>query len=194
MARWGYFETHELSTSIDGDKTSWTEIHWKTTRTVGVLTEWHGQVAFSTGGVIRDYRGGIIGERPIEMQMLGPLDAIGAGEFKAGAAIFASVLAFSRVGLKSVAKELASNSLEVTVRSQDEAAEMFLRLFQGRGYRNTTGMTGNMVRNDKFLFPNGKSGTYHWDFADTMHGGVPHLQIHLFKEEGGGIIRIFFPR
>jgi hypothetical protein len=55
-------------------------------------------------------------------------------------------------------------------------------------------MTGNMVRNDKFLFPNGKSGTYHWDFADTMHGGVPHLQIHLFKEEGGGIIRIFFPR
>jgi hypothetical protein len=163
---------------------------------IGDLTFRNGMLGVDTSGVHRDFNGDIItgGERPIEMQMLGPLDYIGVGEFKAGAAIFASVLAFSRVGLKSVAKELASNTLEATVRSQDEAAELFLRLFQGRGYRNTTGMTGNMVRNDKFLFPNGKYGTYHWDFADTMHGGIPHLQIHLFKEEGGGIIRIFFPR
>jgi RHS repeat-associated protein len=198
VGRWGYWEKHvysltEVAEGVEIGKTTWEELHWKTTRTVGGLTEWQGQAAFSIGGVIRDYRGGIIGERPIEMQMLGPLDMIGVGEVKAGAAIFAGVLAFSRVGLKSIAKELASDTLEVTVRSQEEAAELFLRLFQGRGYRNTTGMTGNMVRNDKFLFPNGKSGTYHWDLADTMHGGMSHLQIHLFKEEGGGIIRIFFP-
>jgi hypothetical protein len=48
-----------------------------------------------------------------------------------------------------------------------------------------------MVRNDRFLFPDGKMGTYHWDLADTMHGGMPHLQIHAFN---GSTIRIFFPK
>jgi RHS repeat-associated protein len=196
-ASWGYWS--EVTTrGVDDARNelwSYTDTEWHMTL-IGDLTFRNGMLGVDTSGVHRDFNGDIItgGERPIEMQMLGPLDYIGVGEFKAGAAIFASVLAFSRVGLKSVAKELASNTLEATVRSQDEAAELFLRLFQGRGYRNTTGMTGNMVRNDKFLFPNGKYGTYHWDFADTMHGGIPHLQIHLFKEEGGGIIRIFFPR
>jgi RHS repeat-associated protein len=196
-AMWGYWDSAKEVAKDDAGAALWsyTGIEWHLTRLLGSPGIWKGELAFDGGsGVIRDFNGGIIGERPIEMQMLGPLDYIGVGEIKAGAAIFASVLAFSRVGLKSVAKELASNTLESTVRSQDEAAELFLRLFQGRGYRNTTGMTGNMVRNDKFLFPNGKYGTYHWDFADTMHGGIPHLQIHLFKEEGGGIIRIFFPR
>jgi RHS repeat-associated protein len=92
------------------------------------------------------------------------------------------------------AKELLSGKTSVTVNSADEAAELFLGMFQGQGYRNTTGLTGNIVRNDPFLFPGGKPGTYHWDLADTMHGGVSHLQIHQFRKEGGKIIRIFFPR
>jgi RHS repeat-associated protein len=192
---WGHWEGITEKAVDDEGNVLWqygyADWHWSMQ---GDLAIHSGELVVSTGGVIRDFDGSIIGERPIEMEMLGPVDAIGAGELKAGAAGLAAVLAFSRVGLKSVAKDLAAGTLEVTVRSQDEAAELFLRLFQGRGYRNTTGMTGNMVRNDKFLFPNGKYGTYHWDFADTMHGGVPHLQVQLFKEEGGDIIRIFFPR
>jgi hypothetical protein len=44
---------------------------------------------------------------------------------------------------------------------------------------------------DAYMFPSGKSGTYHWDLNDTQHGGVSHLQIHDFA---GNIIRIFFGR
>jgi hypothetical protein len=44
---------------------------------------------------------------------------------------------------------------------------------------------------DKFLFPLGKKGTYHWDLYDTQHGGIPHLQIH---DEFGKIFRIFFKK
>ena len=75
-------------------------------------------------------------------------------------------------------RELKNGATEVTVKTEEEAAEVFLR-------------TGNEVRNDKLLFPEGKSGTYHWDFADTQHGGRPHLQI---ETREGQKIRIFFER
>jgi len=91
--------------------------------------------------------------------------------------------------VKAAEKALAKGATEVHVNSVEEAAELYLRNFHGYGYRNTTGMTGNQVRNDPFLFPNKKGGTYHWDLADMQHGGVPHLQIHTHD---GRIIRIFF--
>ncbi len=88
-------------------------------------------------------------------------------------------------------RELKNGATEVTVKTEEEAAEVFLRNYQHEGYYNTTGMTGNEVRNDKLLFPEGKSGTYHWDFADTQHGGRPHLQV---ETREGQKIRIFFER
>ena len=87
--------------------------------------------------------------------------------------------------------QLKNGATEVTVKTEEEAAEVFLRNYQHEGYANTTGMTGNQVRNDKLLFPEGKSGTYHWDFADMQHGGRPHLQI---ETREGQKIRIFFER
>jgi hypothetical protein len=72
------------------------------------------------------------------------------------------------------------------VLGRDEAAEIFHGLFQGKGYVNTTGMTGRQVRE---MLPKHKYGTYHWDMSDTVHGGRPHLQVHT---EEGRIHRIFF--
>jgi hypothetical protein len=46
-------------------------------------------------------------------------------------------------------------------------------------------MTGRQVREQM----GGKAGTYHWDLADTMHGGRAHLQVH---DEVGNVFRIFF--
>jgi hypothetical protein len=90
-------------------------------------------------------------------------------------------------------KALANGATEVTVKSEAEAGEVFLRNYQGDGYKNTTGMHGADVRNDKFLFPDGKMGTYHWEVPDPNHGNMPHLQVHLPKSKGGKIIRIKFP-
>jgi RHS repeat-associated protein len=94
---------------------------------------------------------------------------------------------WSNKNVSQVAKEIQGGAKNVTVASRSQAEEIFLGLFQGKGYSNTTGMTGKQVRES---LPNGKYGTYHWDTADTMHGGQSHLQIHT---EQGDIIRVFFP-
>jgi hypothetical protein len=80
-------------------------------------------------------------------------------------------------------------TINVKVSSRSEAASLLTEYIQGKGYRNSTGFTGNQVRNYPERFPNGKAGTFHWDYADTQHGGVPHIQIHDFD---GSIKRIFF--
>jgi len=100
-----------------------------------------------------------------------------------------ATIAYSSRGLAKAAKALENGATEVTVASREEVEELFLRHYQGDGYRNTTGMNGNQVRNDHFLFPNGKRGTYHWDLADTKHGGRLHLNVHTHS---GPIVRIFF--
>lgn len=94
--------------------------------------------------------------------------------------------------LKKIGDQIASGNIPkggIKVNSKAEAEEIFMNVFHGKGYKNTTGMT-TLDMKDKFLYPNGKAGTYHWDLHDTMHGGVPHLQIH--PHQGKGIIRIFF--
>ena len=101
-------------------------------------------------------------------------------------------LTSSSSAVRIAERAIARGATSVEVNSAEEAAEVFMHKYQGGngpGYRNTTGMTGNEVRNEKFLFPNGKAGTYHWDLADTQHGGVPHLQVH---KSDGTVVRIFF--
>jgi RHS repeat-associated protein len=92
---------------------------------------------------------------------------------------------WSSRAVRLAAKELEAGAKEVRVASREEAEEIFRNVYQGDGYRNTTGMTGRQVRETI-----GKKWTYHWDMFDTMHGGQPHLQIHTGD---GEIIRIFFP-
>jgi RHS repeat-associated protein len=106
-----------------------------------------------------------------------------------GAGVIRSLTASSR-SVQLAEKALAKGATEVHVKSAEEAAEVYLRNYHGSGYANTTGMTGNQVRNDTFLFPGRKKGTYHWDLADTQHGGAPHLQVHTHD---GRTVRIFFP-
>jgi RHS repeat-associated protein len=96
---------------------------------------------------------------------------------------------WTSVRLQRIARALEKGEREVTVASRQEAEELFRHLYAGKGYRNTTGLTGNQVRNDPILFPGRKYGTYHWDVVDTKHGGRPHLQIH---DEAGGVLRIFY--
>jgi RHS repeat-associated protein len=171
-AGWGHWEevTERAVDDADNELWSYTYKDWHWDRT-GKLTIYDGQLGVLDGsGMIRNLNGGILKELPIEMLMLGPLDFVGVGELKAGAAILATLvgvgIAISRKStVNAAAKALLSGSTEVAVNSQDEAAELFMALFQSRGYRNTTGMTGNTVINDRFLFPDGKYGTYHWDFA-----------------------------
>ena len=60
--------------------------------------------------------------------------------------------------------------------------------FQGKGYVNTTGMSGKEARD----FYGSKSGTYHWDTEMTPgppHSYSPHLQIHNID---ASIQRVFF--
>ena len=73
----------------------------------------------------------------------------------------------------------------IDVASKAEAEEIFKELFGNIGLTDTTGLNGNEARQ---LLERGKEGTFHWDLADTQHGGVPHLQVQ-YK---GQIIRIFF--
>lgn len=92
---------------------------------------------------------------------------------------------------------------EIKVGSRSQAEKLFLRLYQGHGFRNTTGWARGQYK----AF--GKRGTYHWDdvyggassafpgrqllkghYDDgNLHNYVRHLQIHTVEET---IIRILF--
>jgi hypothetical protein len=74
----------------------------------------------------------------------------------------------------------------VKVANRSEAEELFLRRYQGAGYRNTTGWSGAESRS----FFGEKAGTYHWDVGPAAYPhGMNHLQVHTF---GGPIIRVWF--
>ena len=122
--------------------------------------------------------------------------------FHTGGANFNYKIPWSRGAVGKAARLLEAGESSVTVATRAEAEELFLRVFQGRGpFRNTTGMSPVDVRNNKLIFPRGKTGTYHFDDlldasgrveghgVENAHGGLPHLQIHDFK---GKIYRIFF--
>jgi hypothetical protein len=100
--------------------------------------------------------------------------------------------------VSDAAKLLENGATSVTVRTKAEAEELFLGLFQGKGYTNTTSMGAMDAKN---LQGGTFANTYHWDNVfdssgqvinhgvDNIHGELPHLQIHT-KE--GDKIRIFF--
>ncbi|MBL8855915.1 MAG: hypothetical protein JNK57_18260 [Planctomycetaceae bacterium] len=105
---------------------------------------------------------------------------------------------FSRQIREGLANSL--DDVEIVVGSRSQAEELFLRMFQADGYRNTTGWSGEML--EEF----GKRGIYHWDevaevlkdgskvlkrhYNDgNLHNYVPHLQIETFD---GRKIRILF--
>ncbi|MFC3801890.1 polymorphic toxin-type HINT domain-containing protein [Cohnella sp. GCM10012308] len=107
-----------------------------------------------------------------------------------------SCIPWSSKSVGNAANQLSKGAKDVTVGSRSEAEELFLRLYQGKGFKNTTGMSAKEAK-DFF----GKKSTYHWDDevgADgrvtghgpgNAHGDMPHLQIH---DENGKVIRIFF--
>ena len=104
---------------------------------------------------------------------------------------------WSSNSVKNAASELRKGAESVTVRNRSEAEELFLGIFQGYGYRNTTGMDPMEVKR----FFGSKSGTYHWDDIfdahghllnhnpNNIHGQMAHLQIH---PDSSTVIRIFF--
>jgi hypothetical protein len=102
----------------------------------------------------------------------------------------ASEIGFSTRRVATAAKSLQSGASTIRVATKSEAEELFLRLYQGAGYRNSTGMGGAEARR----YFGSKAGTYHWDTAaghgpTNPHGSGPHLQIHT-KE--GPVVRIFY--
>jgi RHS repeat-associated protein len=91
--------------------------------------------------------------------------------------------------LGRAADALSRGQTSITVANRSQAEELFLRLYQGRGYVNTTGMSPTEARR----FFGQKPGTYHWDEVlspTDPHGFAPHLQVHTFE---GPIVRIFWP-
>jgi RHS repeat-associated protein len=78
-AGWGYYSS-VTSSAIDDEtqnvlaKSSHTEFHW--TRSLGRMAGFQGQLAFLAGGQYYNATGGLIGESPLEMEMLGPVDYV----------------------------------------------------------------------------------------------------------------------
>ncbi len=94
---------------------------------------------------------------------------------------------WSSKSVRDAAEALKQGRTEVTVANRSEAEELFLRYFQGDGYRNTTGLSPKEVKG----FYRKKEGTYHWDEGDkAFPHEMNHLQVHDFE---GQIIRIYFP-
>jgi RHS repeat-associated protein len=81
----GHWERVETGLTINGENGSKdSDFYWITTRIIGSLTIWDGGLAFESGGMIRNYRGHLIGDRPLAMEMLGQLDSVGPGGFIKG--------------------------------------------------------------------------------------------------------------
>jgi hypothetical protein len=109
----------------------------------------------------------------------------------------AKSLPWGTVGARQAAIAIQNGAQSVTVKTRGEAVEIIWRLFQSRGYRDTTGLIPSHV---KEIFGS-KNMTIHWDEildeagrvtghgSDNIHGMLPHVQIH---DEFGNIIRIFF--
>jgi hypothetical protein len=104
--------------------------------------------------------------------------------------------------VSAAARAIEGGATSIEVSSRADAEELFLRMFQGQGYRNATGFDG--VGTKQYF--GSKMGTYHWDDqlgpdgrvlghgAGNADGDLPHLQIHTLDDSpwGGAIIRIFW--
>ncbi|MEV4924323.1 polymorphic toxin-type HINT domain-containing protein [Streptomyces roseoverticillatus] len=109
----------------------------------------------------------------------------------------AGCIPWSSGSVSRASKSLADGATSVTVKSRSEAEELFLRTYQGDGYRNASGMDGVGTKQ----YYGTKRGTYHWDDqlgedgrvlghgSGNRDGDLPHLQVHTFD---GPIVRIFW--
>jgi len=110
-----------------------------------------------------------------------------------------AVIPWSSSAVSSAANQLNKGATSITVKTRAEAEELFLGLYQGNGYTNTTGMSATEAKQ----YSGGKTGTYHWDdgvgsdgrveghSTSNPHGSLPHLQIH---KEDGTIVRIYYTK
>jgi RHS repeat-associated protein len=118
--------------------------------------------------------------------VIGP---IGAGSPLARGALDEAgrLIPWSSKSVRDAAQALEWGNTTVRVGSRAEAEELFLGMYQGHGYVNTTNFTPTQTK----AFFGTKSGTYHWDIGvpGSAHPG-PHLQVH---EADGTVIRIFYP-
>jgi hypothetical protein len=106
------------------------------------------------------------------------------------------LISWSNLKLSKITGELQNGKKVIRVASKAKAEELFLRIFQGKGFKNTSGKS---AKETKDFF--GKASTYNWDdavdssgrilnhSASNAHDATKHLQIH---DEIGNIIRIFF--
>lgn len=120
----------------------------------------------------------------------------GAEKWFAGGAFLAGVFMPGYVGwlddipwsgplVRRAARSIDEGQTAISVANRSQAEEPFLRVYQGHGYRNTTGMSAVEAN----ALYGSKTGTYHWDGPDPNHGNRPHLQAHTFA---GDVVRIFF--
>jgi hypothetical protein len=146
---------------------------------------WNGNRTYYDGrsenykGVLQDYYNSVMGTPP-----------------DIGISKGVKLISWSSLKLSRIAGELQNGKKVVRVASKAEAEELFLRIFQGKGFKNTSGKS---AKETKDFF--GKASTYNWDdavdssgrilnhSASNAHDATKHLQIH---DEIGNIIRIFF--
>jgi hypothetical protein len=85
------------------------------------------------------------------------------------------------------AKQLMNGAESVAVKTKSQAEELFLGLYQGKGYKNVSGMKPS----DSMNLLGTKYNTYHWDppHGPKSQHNAPHLQIH---DAIGRIVRIFY--
>jgi len=73
-------------------------------------------------------------------------------------------LQWSSPEVRSAAKRLNEGATEVKVKNRTQAEELFLGLYQGQGYRNTSGLGGALSSGQLLAIMEGhegKAGTYH---------------------------------
>lgn len=107
------------------------------------------------------------------------------------------IIGWSSGAASNAAKQLEKGATSVTVNSRAEAEELFLRLYNGKGFKNVTGMDAMDTKN----LLGTKANTYHWDdilgkdgrvvghSPTNADGAMRHLQIQPAK---GKVVRIFF--
>jgi hypothetical protein len=108
--------------------------------------------------------------------------------------IIRKIMPWSSRSVNLAAKAADRGSLDIWVKSQSEAEELFLGHFQRYGLKNATGMGSTEA---KSFFGN---NFYHWDTKfgkdgyllyhspKNPHSTIPHLQIHMKKNT----VRVFW--
>ncbi|AJQ94757.1 RHS repeat domain-containing protein [Gynuella sunshinyii] len=113
---------------------------------------------------------------------------------------------WSSASVKRAAEALERGETQVSVRNRQEAEEIFIGVFSGKGYHNAEAFN-SVTAKEFFRTIDGKEPYYHWDdipvsnietkkvymanhSPDDPHSAQPHLQLHPVD---GKVIRIYWP-